>query len=62
MPVDPWPDRPFREGYGWPLWIPPTSARAYISGSTALNLPTVPGEPRLGDWHDDGTWWSPVLP
>ncbi|MCY4003571.1 MAG: hypothetical protein OXF33_07695 [Rhodospirillales bacterium] len=57
---DPWPNRPYREGYGWPVWIPPTSARAYISGSFALNLPTVPDEPELGDWHKDGAWWSPV--
>ena len=57
---DPWPDRPYREGCGWPIWIPPTSARAYISGSFALNLPTVPDEPDLGDWHKDETWWSPV--
>ena len=55
---DPWPDRPWREGYGWPLWIPPTSPRAYISGLFAMNLPTVPGEAHLGDWHDDGAWWS----
>ncbi|MCY4600811.1 MAG: hypothetical protein OXF27_12940 [Acidobacteria bacterium] len=57
---DPWPDRPWREGYGWPVWIPPTSPRAYLSGSFALNLPTLPGKPRLGDWHDDGAWWSQV--
>lgn len=57
--ADPWPDRPYREGYGWPLWIPPTGPQAYISGLFALNLPTVPGEARLGDWHKEGTWWSP---
>ena len=58
MLTDPWPDRPWRKGYGWPVWIPATSPRAYVSGSFALNLPTLPGEPRLGDWHDDGAWWS----
>ena len=58
MLSDPWLDRPWRERYGWPVWIAPTSPRAYISGSFALNLPTVPGMPRLGDWHDDGAWWS----
>ena len=26
--ADPWPDRPHREGYGWPVWIPATSRRA----------------------------------
>ena len=40
---DPWPDRPYREGYGWPLWIPPTSKRAYISGSFRIEPAHRPG-------------------
>ena len=55
---DPWPDRPYVEGRGWPVWIPPTSRSRYLSGSFALNLPTVPGEPHQGDWHKDEGWWS----
>ena len=50
---------PWREGYGWPVWIPATSPRAYLSGSFAPNLPTVPAAPRLGDWHHGEAWWSP---
>ncbi len=50
---------PWREGYGCPVWIPATSPRAYLSGSFAPNLPTVPAAPRLGDWHHGEAWWSP---
>ena len=47
---------PWREVCGWPVWIPATSPRAYLSGSFALNLPTVPAAPRLGDWHHGEAW------
>lgn len=55
-----WPQRRFHPKRGWPIWIPPTTETAYLSGYTALNVPALPGEPRLGDWHEDDAWWSPT--
>lgn len=53
-----WPERHHHPTRGWPIWIPPTTDTSYLGGYDALNLPTLPGQPRLGDWHEDGAWWS----
>ena len=55
-----WPDRVYHPLRGWPIWIPPTTETKYLSGYNALNLPALPDEPRLGDWHENGAWWSPT--
>lgn len=43
-----------------PVVIPQTSPRAYIGGSGALNVPTLPGDRDRGDWHGGWAWWDTI--
>ena len=55
-----WPPSRYHPARGWPTHVPQTSQQGYLSGYHALNLPTLPGEPRLGDWQESATWWGPT--